>query len=70
MNNVAPQANGESSKVKVKVRVNSHGIFSVVSATMYEKQEGEEVEKEESMEVDDDKKDSSPSVPNGTPDEV
>ena len=34
---VAPQANGESSKVKVKVRVNIHGIFLVSSASMVEK---------------------------------
>ncbi|XP_010869421.1 heat shock 70 kDa protein 4a [Esox lucius] len=33
---VVPQANGESSKVKVKVRVNVHGIFSVSSASLVE----------------------------------
>ncbi|KAJ7997211.1 hypothetical protein DPEC_G00226620 [Dallia pectoralis] len=33
---VVPQANGESSKVKVKVRVNIHGIFSVSSASLVE----------------------------------
>lgn len=37
INNVQPQANGESSKVKVKVRVNNHGIFNVQSASMVEK---------------------------------
>jgi heat shock protein 4 len=33
---VVPQANGESSKVKVKVRVNVHGVFSVSSASLVE----------------------------------
>uniref|UniRef100_A0A673WXR8 Heat shock protein family A (Hsp70) member 4 n=1 Tax=Salmo trutta TaxID=8032 RepID=A0A673WXR8_SALTR len=42
---VVPQANGESSKVKVKVRVNVHGVFSVSSASLVEllkPNEGEE----------------------------
>ncbi|TRY57892.1 hypothetical protein DNTS_014409 [Danionella cerebrum] len=39
--NVVPQPDGESSKVKVKVRVNVHGIFSVSSACLIEKQKGE-----------------------------
>uniref|UniRef100_A0A3Q0RTA7 Heat shock protein 4a n=1 Tax=Amphilophus citrinellus TaxID=61819 RepID=A0A3Q0RTA7_AMPCI len=34
--NVVPQASGESAKVKVKVRVNVHGVFSVSSASMVE----------------------------------
>ena len=34
---MVPQTNGESSKVKVKVRVSIHGLFSVSSATMTEK---------------------------------
>ncbi|KAL3880270.1 hypothetical protein ACJMK2_032519 [Sinanodonta woodiana] len=51
--NITPQANGESSKVKVKVRVNNHGIFTVQSASMLEKQE----EKEEAMETDQSNKD-------------
>jgi hypothetical protein len=34
---VAPQPSGDSSKVKVKVRVNGHGIFSVSGASMTEK---------------------------------
>ncbi|XP_056298879.1 heat shock 70 kDa protein 4a isoform X1 [Pseudoliparis swirei] len=34
--NVVPQASGESSKVKVKVRVNVHGMFSVSSASLIE----------------------------------
>ncbi|KAM4620989.1 heat shock 70 kDa protein 4a isoform 1-T1 [Polymixia lowei] len=43
--NVNPQASGESSKVKVKVRVNVHGVFSVSSASLVEvikSAEGEE----------------------------
>ena len=52
INKVVPQANGESSKVKVKVRVNIHGMFNVASASMVEKQEAaEEESKEEPMEV-------------------
>uniref|UniRef100_A0A4W4F9F7 Heat shock protein 4a n=1 Tax=Electrophorus electricus TaxID=8005 RepID=A0A4W4F9F7_ELEEL len=42
---VTPQASGESSKVKVKVRVSVHGIFSVSSASLVEvlkPSEGEE----------------------------
>ncbi|XP_064811396.1 heat shock 70 kDa protein 4-like isoform X1 [Oncorhynchus masou masou] len=41
---VVPQASGESSKVKVKVRVNIHGIFSVSSASLVEVQKAEEGE--------------------------
>ncbi|MEQ2307627.1 Heat shock 70 kDa protein 4 [Ameca splendens] len=43
--NVVPQASGESAKVKVKVRVNVHGVFSVSSASLVEiikETEGEE----------------------------
>ena len=39
---VVPQATGESSKVKVKVRMNVHGIFSVSSASLVELQKSEE----------------------------
>ncbi|XP_049596041.1 heat shock 70 kDa protein 4L isoform X2 [Syngnathus scovelli] len=39
--NVVPQPDGESSKVKVKVRFNVHGIFSVAGASLIEKQKGE-----------------------------
>ncbi|KAF8785641.1 heat shock protein 105 kDa-like [Argiope bruennichi] len=35
--NVTPTPEGESSKVKVKARINIHGIFSISSATMVEK---------------------------------
>ncbi|XP_063166759.1 heat shock 70 kDa protein 4L [Candoia aspera] len=36
--NVGPQHDGDNSKVKVKVRVNIHGIFSVANASVIEKQ--------------------------------
>lgn len=45
MQSVVPQASGECSKVKVKVRVNVHGVFSVSSASLVEMlrtSEGEE----------------------------
>ena len=53
MDKVAPQASGESSKVKVKVRVNIHGIFNVASASMVEKESAaaEDEVKDEPMEV-------------------
>ena len=35
---VKPGAQGEAQKVKVKVRLNLHGVFQVVSATLMEKQ--------------------------------
>uniref|UniRef100_A0A674MC70 Heat shock protein 4b n=1 Tax=Takifugu rubripes TaxID=31033 RepID=A0A674MC70_TAKRU len=41
---VVPQASGESSKVKVKVRVNIHGIFSVSSASLVEVHKTDETE--------------------------
>lgn len=36
--NVGPQHDGDNSKVKVKVRLNVHGIFSVANASIIEKQ--------------------------------
>lgn len=61
MQNVVPQPHGDSSKVKVKVRVNVHGIFSVSSASLIEKQKGEA----EDMQID-----SEPMVQNeGKPEE-
>jgi len=45
---VEPAANGESAKVKVKVKINKNGILSVPSASMIEKVESKE---EESMEA-------------------
>ncbi|PWA22797.1 heat shock 70 kDa protein 4a [Gambusia affinis] len=48
--NVVPRASGESSKVKVKVRVNVHGVFSVSSAALVEVIK--DAEGEEPMETD------------------
>uniref|UniRef100_F7HTU0 Heat shock protein 105 kDa n=1 Tax=Callithrix jacchus TaxID=9483 RepID=F7HTU0_CALJA len=42
--NVAAQKDGEKSRVKVKVRVNTHGIFTVSTASMVEKVPTEENE--------------------------
>ncbi|KAF8359661.1 hsp-110 [Pristionchus pacificus] len=50
VNNVKPEEDGGPRKVKVKVRVNPNGTFSVCAATMYEVQTVEI--KEEKMEVD------------------
>ncbi|XP_056587297.1 heat shock 70 kDa protein 4a isoform X1 [Triplophysa dalaica] len=47
---VVPQQSGESGKVKVKVRVNVHGVFSVSSASLVEVIKS--VEGEEPMETD------------------
>ncbi|XP_028276883.1 heat shock 70 kDa protein 4a isoform X2 [Parambassis ranga] len=50
--NVVPQASGECAKVKVKVRVNVHGVFSVSSASLVElikTAEGEEPMETEQM---------------------
>ncbi len=46
---VKPMADGSNQKVKVKIRVNPNGIFTVASASIVEKQE---VEEEVPMEVD------------------
>uniref|UniRef100_A0A8C4EJX3 Heat shock protein 4a n=1 Tax=Dicentrarchus labrax TaxID=13489 RepID=A0A8C4EJX3_DICLA len=48
--NVVPQASGESAKVKVKVRVNVHGVFSVSNASLVEVLKT--AEEEEPMETD------------------
>ncbi|XP_017276914.1 heat shock 70 kDa protein 4a [Kryptolebias marmoratus] len=48
--NVVPQVSGESTKVKVKVRVNVHGVFSVSSASLVELVKA--AEGEEPMETD------------------
>ncbi|KAG7206377.1 hypothetical protein KM043_003742 [Ampulex compressa] len=45
--NVKPTQEGESSKVKVKVRVNLNGILTVASASLVEKRELTQQEKEE-----------------------
>lgn len=47
---MVPQASGESAKVKVKVRVNVHGVFSVASASLVEVVKN--AEGEEPMETD------------------
>lgn len=47
---VVPQADGSSSKVKVKVRVNVHGIFSVSSASLVEVHKSDD--SEEPMDTD------------------
>lgn len=41
---MAAQKDGEKSKVKVKVRVNTHGIFSVSTASMVEPVKSDEIE--------------------------
>ncbi|XP_044773061.1 heat shock 70 kDa protein 4 isoform X2 [Neomonachus schauinslandi] len=55
---VTPQSDGSSSKVKVKVRVNVHGIFSVSSASLVEVLKFEE--NEEPMETDQNAKEEEP----------
>ncbi|XP_031436250.2 heat shock 70 kDa protein 4L, partial [Clupea harengus] len=55
---VVPQADGESSRVKVKVRVNVHGIFGVSSAALIERQKGD---------GDDPQMDTEPTVQNEEP---
>lgn len=47
--NVSAQKDGEKSRVKVKVRVNTHGIFTVSTASMVEKVPAEESEAEADM---------------------
>lgn len=51
INNVAPGADGDSSKVKVKVRLNANGIFAVQSASMYESKQVTEDEQPEAMDT-------------------
>jgi len=56
INNITPTADGKSQKVKVKVRVNIHGLFSVHSANLTEKIETlEEETVEKKMETDENK---------------
>ena len=53
MDNVVPQANGDSSKVKLKVRVNINGLFDVSGATITEKIENPPAaDEQEPMDVD------------------
>lgn len=51
---MTPKPDGQTSKVKVKVRVNLHGIFNVSSAVLVEQVEknAEEEKIGESMQVD------------------
>ena len=42
-----PNKEGESSKVKVKVRINLNGILTIASASLVEKREPTQQEKEE-----------------------
>lgn len=48
---VKPDAEGQNQKVKVKARININGIFSIVGATLVEKQEKGSEEPEESMDI-------------------
>lgn len=48
---VVSQANGEKSKLKIKLRINLHGLLSVVSATMVEKVESGSGDETEEMVV-------------------
>ncbi|ESP02149.1 hypothetical protein LOTGIDRAFT_111562 [Lottia gigantea] len=56
INNIVPHANGDSNKVKLKVRINNQGIFVIPSASMYEKLDQDEDKDQESMDVDDEEK--------------
>ena len=51
INDVVPNKEGESSKIKVKVRLNIHGILNVVNASLVEKLAVVPDPEEESMEV-------------------
>lgn len=46
INDVVPSPDGENSKVKVKVRLNSNGLFSITSASLYEIQQKTEDEQQ------------------------
>ena len=50
INGVVPTTAGEPSKVKVKARSNANGIFSIISATLYEKVEEMDLGSEENKE--------------------
>ncbi|XP_037797757.1 97 kDa heat shock protein-like [Penaeus monodon] len=54
---IAPGPEGECQKVKVKVRVNLHGLFTIASATLTEKKEAVE-EPAENMETEEKQKNS------------
>ena len=44
MKDIKPSADGKGQKVKVKARVNIHGIFTISSASLIESKENSEVE--------------------------
>ncbi|GAB6031373.1 heat shock [Chamberlinius hualienensis] len=52
INNVSSNAEGGSSKVKVKVRINIHGLFTVSSAVLLEPKDNSNKSAEEPMQVD------------------
>eukprot|EP00127_Corallochytrium_limacisporum_P004077 Clim_evm22s157 gene=Clim_evmTU22s157 len=60
VNDVKPDAQGQPSKVKVKVAINGHGIFSIENAHMVE--EVEEIVEEEPAKMDVDSKKDEPST--------
>uniref|UniRef100_A0A3Q3W9V8 Uncharacterized protein n=1 Tax=Mola mola TaxID=94237 RepID=A0A3Q3W9V8_MOLML len=63
---VVPQASGESSKVKVRVRVSIHGIFSVSSASLVEVQNSDETEEPmETEQANDKDEQTAPEEPKG-----
>ncbi|XP_014280439.1 heat shock 70 kDa protein 4 [Halyomorpha halys] len=49
---VKPTSEGESAKIKVKARINLHGIVSIVGASLVEKREAEVGDEDSSMDVD------------------
>lgn len=51
INDVRPNAEGKAQKVKVKLRLNIHGIMSVSSASMYEAKNTSEDDKEDQQQM-------------------
>ena len=52
VDNVKPNPSGESSKIKIKLRINGNGLFSVSSASLVEKVVAVEETKTEGDKVD------------------
>ncbi|XP_077287191.1 heat shock protein 70Cb isoform X2 [Arctopsyche grandis] len=46
INDIKPTAEGESQKIKIKIRVNIHGIITVASATLVEKKDAADNDKD------------------------
>lgn len=46
INDIKPTPEGESQKIKIKIRVNIHGIITVASATLVEKKDAADNDKE------------------------